>query len=166
MRCATARSAPSTWGWRWHGSSRTSGRPTWPTSPGCGCRWFSCRRAYGHIERELVHYRDACGRDLVDLAGLPIANPDQPAPVRLLGTYDNVILSHANRTRIMDRAAYEAWKSPNGGSSPFLLVDGLVAGLWRADQGRIRLTPVRRLTAAEQGAVDEEVDRLEGFLAR
>lgn len=127
--------------------------------------WTGAAAAYGHIERELVHYRGERGRDLVDLAGCTIADPEQPAPVRLLGTYDNVMLSHADRTRIMDRAAYQAWKSPNGGTSPFLLVDGFVAGLWRADQGRVRLTPTRRFTAAEQRAVDEEVDRLEGFLA-
>lgn len=127
-------------------------------------RWSGTAAAIARIEPELVRYRRESGSELVDLDGLPIADSELPAPVRLLGTYDNVLLSHADRTRITDQAAYQAWQAPNGGISPFLLLDGFVAGLWRERGGRVRVEPLRAFSRAEQRAVDAEAASLEAFL--
>ena len=45
---------------------------------------------------------DERGRELLDLRGAPRPPGDTPAPLRLLGEWDNVLLAHADRTRLFD----------------------------------------------------------------
>lgn len=91
---------------------------------------------------ELVPYRDENGHRLVDLAGLPLADPDVPAPVRLLGEYDNVFLSHADRSRILDPESKSSWMGPNGVSARTVFVDGRLEGLWRSVDGHVEVEQV------------------------
>ena len=49
---------------------------------------------------DLVTHEDEQGKPLYDVPGLELADEDTPAPVRLLGQYDNVWLSHAGRDRV------------------------------------------------------------------
>ncbi|MFT4287046.1 winged helix DNA-binding domain-containing protein [Nocardioides sp.] len=92
---------------------------------------------------------------------------DVHAPVRLLGSYDNLWLSHATRDRMMTPAGRAAWMGSNGASAGVVLADGYVAGLWRPVEGRVVLDePLRSLTRRERVELDEEVDRVEALLAR
>jgi len=116
---------------------------------------------------DLVRHEDEHGRVLFDVEGSPIADEDAPAPVRLLGTYDNVWLSHAARDRVTDPDARKSWMGTNGGVGNTVFVDGWLTGIWRVEDDRVVVDRLeRQLTKREQGELDEEVARVEGLLGR
>ncbi|GAB3259226.1 winged helix DNA-binding domain-containing protein [Nocardioides dilutus] len=116
---------------------------------------------------DLVTYEDETGKVLYDVPEGELADEDAHAPVRLLGAYDNVWLSHAARDRVTDPESRNAWMAQNGASAHALFADGWLTGLWRAEDGRVRiLQTLRPLTAAEQSELDEEIARVEALLAR
>lgn len=115
---------------------------------------------------DLVRYEDEDGRVLYDVPDAPIADEDVPAPVRLLGNYDNVWLSHAGRDRVTEPEARNMWIGENRAQLHALFVDGWHEGLWRIEDGRVVIGPVRRrFTRAERAELDEEVERVERLLA-
>ncbi len=116
---------------------------------------------------DLVQHEDEDGRVLYDVDGAPIAEEDAPAPVRLLGTYDNVWLSHAARDRVTDPEARKSWMGTNGGMGNTLFADGWLAGIWRIVDGRFEVDRLHRdLTKSEKAELDAEVGRVEALLAR
>jgi hypothetical protein len=114
-------------------------------------------------------FRDERGRELVDLPEAPRPDPDTPAPVRLLAEYDNAILSHADRTRIVTDEHRRALQTSNGVVRGTVLVDGFVAASWQVvrDRGRATavITPLRRLPARDRSAVAAEAAGLLAFTA-
>jgi hypothetical protein len=115
---------------------------------------------------DLVRHEDEDGKVLYDVEGSPVADEDAPAPVRMLGTYDNVWLSHAGRDRVTAPERRNAWMGVNGAQSNALFVDGWLEGLWRIDDGKVVLGEILRpLTKAEQAGLDEEIVRVEALLA-
>lgn len=123
-------------------------------------------RVIATMDDELVRYTDEAGRTLVDLPGLPLADPDVPAPPRLFGRYDNVWLSHSARDRVTEAGARRRWAGTNGGVGNAFFVDGGLAGLWRrAASGRIELEPFRRLSRAERSELNAELVAVEAFLS-
>jgi hypothetical protein len=116
---------------------------------------------------DLVRHQDADGRALYDVDGAPIADEDAPAPVRLLGTYDNLFLSHAARDRVTSAEGRRAWMGANGGVSCTVFVDGMLEGLWRVHEGRVRVDSLLRpLTRTERAGLDDEIARVDALLAR
>ncbi|HET9861300.1 MAG TPA: winged helix DNA-binding domain-containing protein [Nocardioidaceae bacterium] len=113
----------------------------------------------------LVTFRDAGGRLLHDLEGLRVADSEVPAPVRLLGKYDNLWLSHADKTRVTTAENRKRWMGLNGGVGNTVFVDGMLEGLWRETEGRVELELFRELTRAERQELDAEVAALETLLA-
>jgi DNA glycosylase AlkZ-like len=117
------------------------------------------------LERiELRRFRDEAGKELVDLPRAPLPDPDTPAPPRFLPTWDATLLVHARRTQILpekyrDRVFHV--KVPQSVST--FLVDGEVAGTWKYDQGRVKLSPFRRLDRATRRELDDEAERLAAF---
>ena len=112
-------------------------------------------------ELSLRRFRAEDGAELVDLPQLPLPDPDTPAPVRFLPTWDSTLLVHARRTQILaeeDRARVFNIKTPQ--SVPTFTVDGAVAGTWKFVRGSIRVEPFRRLDRAAQRRVDDEAERL------
>lgn len=117
--------------------------------------------------QDLVRHEDEGGKALLDVADGVLEDEDAPAPVRLLGTYDNLWLSHAARDRVTDGAARGRWSGPNGGAACTIFVDGWLTGLWKAVEGRVRVVELfRDLTPAERDDLDAEVGRVELLLAR
>lgn len=115
---------------------------------------------------DLVRHEDHEGRAVYDLPGEVVADEDAPAPVRLLGCYDNVWLSHARRDRVTDPDKRTAWMGVNGGSANTVFVDGMLEGLWRVDDGRVRvIETLRPLTRVERAGLDDEIVRVEAMLA-
>ena len=90
------------------------------------------------LEPELERLTDERGRELFDLRGAPRPPADTPAPLRLLGEWDNVLLAHADRTRMFDDETRRRVIRKNGDVLPTILLDGFVAGKWwwRRKQGR------------------------------
>jgi hypothetical protein len=83
------------------------------------------------LRPRLRSFRDEAGRELFDLPDAPRPDPETPAPPRFLPEYDNVLLSHHDRSRINDGAHAIPLYPGNGGVAGHLLVDGFYRGLWR-----------------------------------
>ncbi|WP_214323674.1 winged helix DNA-binding domain-containing protein [Nonomuraea sediminis] len=114
---------------------------------------------------ELRHYTGPDGQQLLDLPDTPLPDPDTPAPARLLPAYDNALLGHADRSRIIADADRKHVTPGQAMVRPTLLVDGYVRGTWSFTAGEVRLTPFRPLSATEQQAVDHEITQLLPFLS-
>jgi hypothetical protein len=109
--------------------------------------------------------QDERGRTLYDLPRAPLPDPDTPAPPRLVPRFDNLVLSHDDRSRILGDVKPSRIVTNNGIVHATILVDGFVAGTWQLEQGRVRLEPFGRLDAADRKALLQEAERLEAFVA-
>ncbi|MEE6259974.1 winged helix DNA-binding domain-containing protein [Plantactinospora sonchi] len=122
------------------------------------------------LHPKLRRYRDQTGTELFDLVGAaPLPDADTEVPVRFLPEYDNILLSHADRTRIMDEAHRPAVFTNNGIIRSTILVDGFVRGLWRITRERtsatLEIEPFSRLATADIEALTQEGARLLAFAA-
>ena len=84
----------------------------------------------------LRRFRDPDGRELLDLPEAPRPDPDTSAPPRFLPEYDNLLLSHADRSRVVPNGQMVPLYPGHGGTRGELLVDGMWAANWaitRAD---------------------------------
>jgi Winged helix DNA-binding domain len=119
------------------------------------------------LERlELRRFSDEQGKELVDVPRGPLPDPETPAPPRFLPTWDATLLVHARSTQILPekyRSRVFHVKVPQSVST--FLVDGQVAGTWKHDKGRIKVTPFHRLDKATRRELDEEAERLAVFHA-
>lgn len=113
---------------------------------------------------ELRRFRDESGRELLDVPRGPLPDPRAPAPARFLPKWDNLLLGFRDRTRVMPEAYRKRIIGMNGDVAPTFLVDGTVAGIWRADDGRVTVEPFAPLSRAQQREVRDEAERLEAFL--
>jgi hypothetical protein len=114
----------------------------------------------------LRRFRDEGGRELLDLARAPLPDPETPAPVRFLPTWDAALLVHARRTGILpERYRPLVFSTKIPPSVPTFLVEGEVAGTWRYEDGRVRLTPFDRIDRATRRELREEAERLAAFHA-
>jgi hypothetical protein len=121
-------------------------------------------RALARLE-PLRRFRDERGRELLDVPRAPLPDGGTPAQVRFLPKWDNVLLAWADRTRILPERYRKAVIGKNGDVAQTFLVDGFVAGLWRADADRVRIEPFASLSRTQRREVEEEARRLEAFLA-
>lgn len=108
----------------------------------------------------LVEVTCADGRTRYDAPGAPYVPEDADAPVRLLGVYDNVWLSHADRTVVMPDQARSRWMAVNGGAACTVFVDGFMAGLWAWREGRVELDVPGVLSRSQRADLDDEVQRV------
>lgn len=111
----------------------------------------------------LDRFRDEAGRDLFDIPDAPRPDPDTPAPVRFLADFDNLLVSHADRTRVI-ADEHRAHMARHRLVRAFL-VDGVVAGTWTIAKRRLTVEPFRRLTRRDRAAVVAEGARLLAFVA-
>jgi hypothetical protein len=122
------------------------------------------REVVERLRPRLRVFRDETGRELLDVEDGQFIDPDVPAPVRFLPQYDNVFLSHDDRSRISGELSWGVdfgWKGP-------ILVDGGIAAAWRVRRkGRTAVMTVelgRRLTGLEREELEGEAARLAEFL--
>ena len=98
-----------------------------------------------------------------------LPDPAVPAPPRFLPEYDNALLSHADRTRIVPKGRNVPLPPGNGAAIGTFLVDGFLRGTWRIErsEGRatLAITPDRELAPADQAALEVEGDALLRFVA-
>jgi hypothetical protein len=123
--------------------------------------WSGLGRLREVVERlrpRLVGFRDENGIELFDLPDAPRPDPDTPAPVRFLPEFDNLLLSHADRRRVIAPEHRDPLFTKGG-----FLVDGFLAGSWRRDKRKLEVEPFVKLPRADRAAVDEEAERLLGF---
>jgi hypothetical protein len=111
----------------------------------------------------LRRFRDEAGRELIDVPRAPLPPGDTPAPVRFLPRFDNLLLSHADRRRVMLDEHRKA-VIQGGMVEQAFLVDGFVAGTWALARGRVRIDPFAPLPRCALREVEEEAARLEAFV--
>lgn len=119
------------------------------------------------LRADLVELADDTGRTLYDLPDAPRPGPDTPAPVRFLPEFDNLLLAHADRSRVLgDRE--RPVTSKNLRVPGTVLVDGFVAGRWRLDKRRgvtrVEVTPVTHLAPAALAELEAEGTELSRFV--
>jgi hypothetical protein len=117
---------------------------------------------------ELRTFHDTDGRVLWDVADAPIEPAGTDAPPRFLPDYDNVLLGHADRSRMIDDADRELMAGRNR-ILPTVLIDGRVGGVWRLERGRdsalLTVDPFRRVDAQTHAAVVVEGEGLLALIA-
>ena len=115
------------------------------------------------LERmQLRRFLDEDGRGLLDLPRAPLADADVKAPVRLLSRWDEMLIGHADRRRVIPEE-HESRKLMLSGD-PTLLVDGFVAGTWKIERGRVVVEPFAPLPRTVRREVEDESTRLAAFL--
>jgi hypothetical protein len=125
------------------------------------------REVAERLRPRLRSFRDPDGKELLDLPDAPLPDPDTPAPPRFLPEYDNVVLGHADRTRIVGGDAIWKWEFPDPAFRSPLLIDGFVQAAWHLEQDRGSATVIVEPLAPlpDPAAVEEEATRLLEFLA-
>ena len=128
------------------------------------------KAAFDRLRPRLAVFAAEDGRELFDLPEAPRPDPDTPAPVRLLGEYDNVLLGHADRSRIIPRDfPWGAMLAP-GRFVSNLLVDGTLRATWWLERdgkrkATLAIRPWPALSRAERGAVGDEARAMVEFAA-
>jgi hypothetical protein len=122
------------------------------------------------LRARLRTFRDEQGRELFDLPEAPRPDPDTPAPVRYLPEYDNVLLSHADRSRFLTPERRALLGNVPGRVQGSVLHGGTVCGVWRlaGDRGRVDglvVTHVVPLSKRAAASLMAEGRRLVRFLA-
>jgi hypothetical protein len=122
-----------------------------PATPADFQTWSGLQKAKPLFDGlELEQFTDEAGKTLYDVPSAPRPDPDTPAPVRFLPEFDNLLLAHAKRERIIADEHKPAVFTKNLRVKATYTVDGLVAGLWTADKKRgvatLTLTPFGRTT--------------------
>jgi hypothetical protein len=127
------------------------------------------REVTERLRPRLVTFRDERGKELFDLPDAPRPDPDTPAPSRFLPRFDNLILSHADRTRIVDDDYRKVIASKNGMVPATVLIGGFVRGTWKTGRTRGKATlviePFEPLAKKDREALAEEGERLIRFVA-
>jgi hypothetical protein len=121
---------------------------------------------FASMGEELVEVECEDGRTRYDVPGAPYASGDVPAPVRLLGAYDNVWLSHAQREHIVPMDVRSRWMGTNGGLGNTIFVDGFMAGLWWWRDGRVVTDVFRSLTGEQAEDLEAETAAVTALLTR
>jgi hypothetical protein len=126
-------------------------------------RLTGVRAAFERLRPTLVTHTDEHGVELFDTPDGMLTDPDTPAPVRFMPEYDNVILGHADRSRIMDDRA-RAHLSRENGYRPFVLADGEVCATWTA-VGGFAVDVFDGVSATTRRAIDDEAERVRAFVS-
>ncbi len=116
------------------------------------------------LRPELRTFRDENGRELFDLPDAPRPDPDTPAPVRLLGPFDQTVLSYADRTRVISDEYRKVVITQNGLVKGTTLVDGFVKGFWEIKAAKkaatLSITPFERIPKRDLDALEGSAHRL------
>jgi len=138
-----------------------------PASAQDAQHWSGLTRLGEVLERlapGLVTFTDESGRILYDLPDAPRPDPATHAPVRYVAGFDNLLLSHADRARIITEEDRARTFTVNGIIRPTVLVDGFVHGLWTMERKRGAVTLgvdlFRPVGDADRAALVEEGERL------
>ena len=121
------------------------------------------------LRPELATYRDEQGVELFDLPEMELPPADTPAPERFLPEFDNLLLSHANRTRVVADAYRSKVYLPGLRVAATFLVDGFVRGAWKVEKAKgvvsLVMDPFEPLTPYNRQALTDEGEKLVRFVA-
>jgi hypothetical protein len=127
------------------------------------------REVLDRLRPSLLEFVDERGRTLFDVPDGPRPDADTPAPVRFLPEFDNLLLSHADRTRVISDEDRRQLMTVNGIIPGAFLVDGWFRGIWKIRRTRgaatLTITPFRAMSKKATSAVTAEGARLLRFAA-
>jgi len=128
----------------------------------------SLRAAFEELRPELVTFRDERKRELFDLPDAPRPDEDTPAPVRFLPEFDNLVLAHDDRTRVIADEHRPKVTLKNLQVRATFLVDGFVAGAWKVERKKktatLVLEPFGKLTKKTLTELEREGEALLRFV--
>jgi hypothetical protein len=134
--------------------------------------WSGLSRLRAVVDRlrdGLVTFRDERGRELFDLPDAPRPDPETPAPPRFLPEFDNLLLGHQDRTRVIDVDQATPLFPGNGAVLGSVLLDGRFAGGWRIARNgggaALHVDLIGAPARADRQALAEEGQRLLDFAA-
>jgi Winged helix DNA-binding domain len=119
------------------------------------------------LRQRLVSFRDEDGRELFDLPDAPRPETDTPAPPRFLYDYDNLLLSHADRSRFIAASYFSQGFTMTGPMPRIVLIDGVTNGTWLIDHNgdtvTLTIQPFTRLARSDQDTLTAEGHALLAF---
>jgi hypothetical protein len=144
------------------GPATTGDMRTW-------CGVSGLRAVAERLRPQLVTFRDEQGRELFDLPDAPRPDPATPAPIRFLPEYDNVFLSHDDRSRIYGASAWPTLRAGAGGLVGSVLVDGFIRGAWKmtrdGESATMTIVPLVSLPTEDRAELAAEGARVLDFVA-
>jgi winged helix DNA-binding protein len=142
-----------------------------PATPSDAQAWSGLqglREVFESLRSSLVTFRDERKRELFDLPDAPRPPEDAYAPVRFVPDFDNLVLSHDDRSRIMADAHRGRVTLKNLQVRATFLVDGMVAGTWKSERKRktavLVMEPFGTVPKRVRAALEEEGESLLSFL--
>lgn len=133
------------------------------------CGLTRLREVTERLRSRLLAFRDEHGNELFDLPDTPRPDPDTPAPARFLPEYDNVLLSHADRSRVYAGGFRPSPHADKGGFIGNVLLDGYFRATFtitrQRDGATLLITPFERLSREDAAALSEEGEQLLRFVA-
>jgi Winged helix DNA-binding domain len=125
---------------------------------------------FERLRTRLCVFTTEGGRELFDLPDAPRPDAETPAPPRFIAEFDNLLLAHADRTRVMsEEHRRRVFGVPNGVFPGTLLVDGFVHGTWKITKSRgmatLRIYPFARISKKDTEALLSSGARLLRFAA-
>jgi hypothetical protein len=129
--------------------------------------WSGLSRLGEILERmELRTFRTEEGVELFDVPRGALPDPELPVPVRLIAEYDNVVLGHADRSRIIADEHRKRVMTINGIVRGTVLVDGFVSGLWKIHRTKsVATLTITAFVSFDREAVEAEALDLLAFTA-
>ncbi len=129
----------------------------------------SLKKQIEPMKADLTVYETEAGGELLDVPGLEVPAGDAPAPVRYIPAFDNLLVSHKDRNRVIADDDRQYVFLSAGRVLPTILVDGFVSGTWattrdKAD-ARLVVAPFRPLDdEAVHTTLVDEGERLLRFI--
>ncbi|MDQ3435800.1 MAG: winged helix DNA-binding domain-containing protein [Actinomycetota bacterium] len=121
------------------------------------------------LRAELRTFRDERGNELLDLPDAALPPEDTPAPPRFVPDYDNLVLSHADRGRVISEEHRKKVFLSAARVRATFLIDGFVRGAWKVEKTRKTATlviePFEPISTEDRAALSDEGERLVRFLA-
>jgi Winged helix DNA-binding domain len=128
--------------------------------------WSGLTRLREVAERlPLRTFRAEEGQALYDLPDAPRPSEDIPAPPRFLPAYDNLLLSYADRSRVIPGNRAVPLPPGNGATTGTFLVDGIWQGTWQIQDQTLHIQPFTTLRRADRNALLTEAVQLCAFVA-
>ena len=126
------------------------------------------REVFEEMRPKLRVFADERGRELFDLPKAPLPSARTKAPVRFLPDYDNLVLAHDDRSRLMRDGDRRRICLPNLRVQPTFLVDGMVGGTWKIERAKksatLVITPFASVAKAARAELEAEGTALMQFV--
>jgi hypothetical protein len=141
-----------------------------PATPADATAWSGVggmRAVFDDLRGELRTFRNEAGQQLFDVLDAPLPDEGTPAPARFLPVFDNTLLAHKDRSRVVPGEFRQLVSIMPSGLTGTLLLDGFVAAGWKLERQRgaatLAIEEFRPLTRKERRALEPEADALMRF---